>query len=111
MKISCNGIPIFEFSHVELNDIFLIVDKYYLIEGIDYNQEMANAIEINKNDNPNFSPYITCPVCGFVKENEIDEEPEDDICCERCGSIYAFYTITTIQYQTTLVKLPTIKTI
>lgn len=100
-----NETPLFEVEKAEIYDLYKFNGSYYSVCQIrqeDYAQEDYAVVRDMSNFNPEgevreFEYGVTCPYCGYEDSDSYESCNEHD--CGRCGSIFAFDRIVTVEYS------------
>lgn len=115
-----NGIELINYPYigsvdgdVNFGDVLKVENNYYSI-GVFHIKDKrigVHKLDINfKGEEQEYTSNCKCPYCGYedIDSFELQDE-EDNYKCSRCGGIYNYSRIVTIEYSSTPVKPPKTK--
>lgn len=103
---------IFELAEVHIGQVFKKNGKIYLVCLMVKSLDLAGVREIKFLDEPedqDFKLEITCPACGYEEGDSWEAaEYDDEHVCQHCGATFSYGRVVTVEYNSSLVKMPEI---
>lgn len=99
-------------DEVALFRVYKINGRYYTPGSINHKDGYVGVHEVSMNHCPDKDEYesnLKCPYCGVIESDawELDHE-DDEYICGRCGAVYSYEKIVSVDYSISPVRPPDI---